>query len=312
MIRKLIAGSFAAAGLLVLVAATPDAVLANTVHATPGGGAHPGTLELDTILKGKLIKRVRVRFKDKNRCFDECQSIANCDGVTVQSSAPNVPVSCMLWTEVTPEHVHGWVSWIPVQRCESDHQCDDGKFCTGVERCRETSGSLRCQPGTNPCAAGETCDEGARRCKQPCHDKDGDGYESAVCGGRDCNDADVGMFPGNGERCDSVDNDCNPCTVGDTDADHDGYISAGCTNPTPVKGAQPVCDAQQTSVDPKQHVVRGRDCDDHNPAIRPGSMKCDADPHYTRLCVDGAWERRACAAGTTCQPQPDGTGLCMH
>ena len=42
----------------------------------------------------------------------------------------------------------------------------------------------------------------------PC-DMDADGYESAECGGADCDDTNGDTYPGADELCDGLDNDCN-------------------------------------------------------------------------------------------------------
>ena len=44
--------------------------------------------------------------------------------------------------------------------CTSNAQCDDGPFCNGAETC--SAGS--CQPSTNPCAVGTTCNETTNSC----------------------------------------------------------------------------------------------------------------------------------------------------
>lgn len=43
----------------------------------------------------------------------------------------------------------------------NDASCSDGLFCNGVETCSGVGG---CIPGTNPCLAGESCNETADRC----------------------------------------------------------------------------------------------------------------------------------------------------
>ncbi|MGC4113702.1 MAG: NBR1-Ig-like domain-containing protein [Myxococcales bacterium] len=43
-------------------------------------------------------------------------------------------------------------------------------------------------------------------------DKDGDGHPPSTSGGDDCNDNDPEVFPGNTEKCDGKDNDCNNAT----------------------------------------------------------------------------------------------------
>ncbi len=45
--------------------------------------------------------------------------------------------------------------------CTSDTDCDDGLFCNGAETCVEGS----CQPGTDPCPVGTTCNEETDTCE---------------------------------------------------------------------------------------------------------------------------------------------------
>ena len=63
-------------------------------------------------------------------------------------------------------------------------------------------------------------------------DADGDGVDSLVTGGSDCDDNDRNRFPGNTEVCDpdGHDEDCDYATFGNRDADGDGYFDAMCTN----------------------------------------------------------------------------------
>ena len=99
-------------------------------------------------------------------------------------------------------------------------------------------------------------------------DDDGDGVADASCGGTDCDDADPFAAPGNPERCNGRDDDCDG-TVDEavsegtyyTDADGDGF-GAG----APVMS----CDASSTL------VPRAGDCDDTDPFTYPGaSERCD-------------------------------------
>ncbi|MCB9603067.1 MAG: putative metal-binding motif-containing protein [Sandaracinus sp.] len=103
--------------------------------------------------------------------------------------------------------------------------CDDGLFCNGLERCEDGA----CVPGDAPCEG--ACDETSDICTA-CVDADGDGRASAACGGDDCDDDDPNVFRGNREICDpaGVDEDCDPSTVGDRDADRDGYEDVTCCN----------------------------------------------------------------------------------
>jgi hypothetical protein len=61
-------------------------------------------------------------------------------------------------------------------------------------------------------------------------DADGDGHHSIASGGDDCDDGNPDRFPYNAEVCDTVDNDCEPSTIGARDNDEDGVTSAACCN----------------------------------------------------------------------------------
>jgi hypothetical protein len=83
-------------------------------------------------------------------------------------------------------------------------------------------------------------------------DHDGDGFRE--CEG-DCDDADASLFPGQAEICNEKDDDCDflidqvdPDFV--ADGDGDGALASGCD-------------------------LGGNDCDDEDPANRPGPEVCD-------------------------------------
>ncbi|MCB9616477.1 MAG: SUMF1/EgtB/PvdO family nonheme iron enzyme [Sandaracinus sp.] len=119
--------------------------------------------------------------------------------------------------------------------CAADTDCDDGLFCTGVERCDATASSADargCVVGATPCA--DRCDETADVCADDCSipDADRDGVNAIACGGLDCDDSDADVSPNATEVCDAEgrDEDCDPTTFGERDADEDGFVDALCCN----------------------------------------------------------------------------------
>ena len=145
--------------------------------------------------------------------------------------------------------------------CASDVDCDDGLFCNGVETCAPGDGAdaRGCVSSAPPCLDTQRCLADERRCVTSCAvapDADGDGFDAIECGGADCDDTDTNRFPGNVEVCDpsGVDEDCDPTTFGDRDADRDGFVDALCCN----------------------GEVCGDDCDDRRRDVKPGQAEvCD-------------------------------------
>ncbi len=173
-------------------------------------------------------------------------------------------------------------------QCERNSECEDSLFCT----------TWRCVPGAAgadprgcievgpPCALGEACVEELSRCvADTCGavtDADGDGHDSAACGGDDCDDDDPNRYPGNPEVCDDAghDEDCVPTTLAgdaDGDADGDGEIDRGCCN-----GA--TC---------------GADCDDADRALHPGARElCNGRDDDCDGVLDEAGSEGLCPGGT--------------
>jgi hypothetical protein len=105
-------------------------------------------------------------------------------------------------------------------------------------------------------------------------DHDGDGFDSLVAGGTDCDDSDPAINPEAEEVCDNKDNDCNGEIDGEgaigvmawfEDKDNDGF---GLSETTVY-----------ACVAPAGHASASGDCDDENPLRYP-----DAEEH-----CDGTW-----------------------
>ncbi len=183
--------------------------------------------------------------------------------------------------------------------CTSDEQCDDGVFCSGVERCAPEevgASSVGCVGGARPCDVGAACIEVEDRCEGGCTtpDGDGDGVERIACGGADCDDEDAERYPGNTEVCDADghDEDCDLNTIGELDRDRDGFVDDQCAN---VGGASGVdCNDREPGVSPiGEEACNGRDddCDgnvDEGVTI-DGFLDADADGHG-----DPSMAMRAC------------------
>ena len=102
-----------------------------------------------------------------------------------------------------------------------------------------------------------------------------------VATGDDCDDTDAQLFPGNPERCDQRDNDCDAIVDEDpadattwyADGDEDGYGDS----------SQPIsaCDA------PALHVANDTDCDDQNATVHPEAPETDCDDPSDYNC-DGS------------------------
>ncbi|MBO6939210.1 MAG: putative metal-binding motif-containing protein [Deltaproteobacteria bacterium] len=164
--------------------------------------------------------------------------------------------------------------------CASDIDCHDGVFCNGRERCAPESPSADARgcvaAALRPCPDGVACNEDLAICGSDCSvepDQDGDGHDSIVCGGDDCDDFDATRFPGNPEVCDAEghDDDCDPRTLGD-DMDGDGFVAAECCN-----------------TDADGRLECGGDCDDDRSGINPGTPETcnEVDDDCNGLVDDG-------------------------
>jgi hypothetical protein len=191
--------------------------------------------------------------------------------------------------------------------CDEDRDSFDSTACGGSD-CDDADAAR--YPG-NP----EVCDTMNR--DEDCNlttfarrDMDLDGFPDARCCnanncGTDCDDAQSSVHPTAVEVCNEIDDDC------DTFVDEGVFARFFRDRDMDGSGDSDCGDAGRLCAPAPGYVSAGGDCDDGNAAIRPGSSTCDPSGTGTRVCRSGAWEPAACLPGTTCRPQPDGTGLCI-
>ncbi len=104
---------------------------------------------------------------------------------------------------------------VPGSECISDEACNDGRFCNGMEECRNN----RCTRGNEPCGRSEICNESQNQCVPNCDD------------GNPCTDDAFDLPTGqctyrsNTAPCD----DGDACTMGDACAQ--GQCASGPPNP---------------------------------------------------------------------------------
>ncbi|MBI5479777.1 MAG: hypothetical protein HY906_13015 [Deltaproteobacteria bacterium] len=180
------------------------------------------------------------------------------------------------------------------QPCLVDADCDDGKYCTGVERCVDHS----CAAGTavdcsalddTACHVG-VCDEVQAGC-----------VAATATAGTPCSDGDDCTVD---DRCDAA-GGCGPGAR--RDADRDGFIDARCggddcddddplVHPGAVEGPLPG--------DPTCSDGKDNDCDGQTDGADTACVVCSGPAECDDLnpCTDDS-----CQPDSTCLNQPDNT-----
>ncbi len=156
--------------------------------------------------------------------------------------------------------------------CDSDSDCDDGSFCTGVESC--VNGA--CQPGTAPCDA-DQCDEAGDFCYECGSNLDCDDGE--FCNGTETCDEGrcfVGTPPCSADLCDEANEFCGECSQ-DSDCDDGAFCNGveACDGGSCVVGVAPCDNASLCNEGLDRCDECGNDSDCNDGAFCNGSETCN-------------------------------------
>lgn len=197
--------------------------------------------------------------------------------------------------------------------CDVDGDGHSSLICGGDD-CDDNDANR--YPGNVEVCDGDFHDEDCDSATFGLRDMDADGYvDDSCCNittdgtpncGNDCDDNRASTNRLAIDVCDGRDNNCDGAIDDETtveqftDWDIDGHGSL-------AGGSFQVCP------DTAGFSPLSNDCDDTNPAIRPGDMVCDTgDAVKVHTCgSDGTWTTASCETDSRCVAQLNGTGVCV-
>jgi hypothetical protein len=193
----------------------------------------------------------------------------------------------------------------PPCECTTNGDCDDGEFCNGVESC-DAYGD--CQPGNDPCVAGDLCDEVNDICVTPYCDSDGTcefGEDCIICGA-DCFTG-AGASCGNGvceaadgENCENCVADCAGLSTGKPS----GRFCCGFNASNAVGCADAACNSGGLTC--TETATEVSCCGDFICEGAEDSYNCSVDCGLPPICGDGFchFEEDPCSCPADCGTPP--------
>ena len=247
-----------------------------------------------------------------------CPVIASLDAEGVWDVLLSTSAGDSTWVSIpdpVPTTLIAGTITVSQAECQNDPDCDDGQFCNGTETCQANS----CMPGSDPCLAGEFCNETTDTCDQcviDAHCQDTlfcNGAE--VCQGGSCA---PGPDPCPGQFCNEAGDTCYDCL---TDANcGDGLFCNGvetCVAGTCVAGSDP-CQPGESCDETADACVECQvdgDCDDAlfcNGAetCQSGSCAPGTDPCLpSEFCNETTETCDACQVDADCDDSQFCTGV---